>query len=250
MLAARRPFGEWTERITGIDSIVKADAARAGAYTGRGAAPPPARRRLRRWRSWRSSCTRWSRTRKEADRLDGRRHAARGAVGPIPRPAPYFRQNFSQVTNPPIDSLRETRVMTLKTRLGNLGNILDEDADPVRHAAARQPGAVQRRIRARCARYMGATACEMDCTFDRRAATARPARRAARIRREAEEAVRGGCAHVVLTDERSGAGPRADPDDPRRRRRAHASGAQAAPHLHQPQRALGANASTCTTSPC
>ncbi len=39
-----------------------------------------------------------------------------------------FRQNFSQVTNPPIDSLRETRVMTLKTRLGNLGNVLDEDA--------------------------------------------------------------------------------------------------------------------------
>ena len=37
----------------------------------------------------------------------------------------YFRQNFSQVTNPPIDSLRENKVMSLKTRLGNLGNILD-----------------------------------------------------------------------------------------------------------------------------
>ncbi|MGG2362804.1 glutamate synthase central domain-containing protein, partial [Salmonella enterica] len=38
----------------------------------------------------------------------------------------FFRQQFSQVTNPPIDSLRERRVMTLKTRLGNLGNVLDE----------------------------------------------------------------------------------------------------------------------------
>ena len=28
----------------------------------------------------------------------------------------YFRQNFSQVTNPPIDSLREARVMSLRTR--------------------------------------------------------------------------------------------------------------------------------------
>ena len=28
----------------------------------------------------------------------------------------YFRQNFSQVTNPPIDSLRENKVMSLKTR--------------------------------------------------------------------------------------------------------------------------------------
>ena len=40
----------------------------------------------------------------------------------------YFRQDFSQVTNPPIDSLRETQVMSLKTRLGNLGNVLDEDS--------------------------------------------------------------------------------------------------------------------------
>ena len=39
----------------------------------------------------------------------------------------FFRQNFSQVTNPPIDSLREQRVMSLKTRLGNLGNVMDED---------------------------------------------------------------------------------------------------------------------------
>ncbi len=37
----------------------------------------------------------------------------------------YFRQNFSQVTNPPIDSLRENKVMSLKTRFGNTGNILD-----------------------------------------------------------------------------------------------------------------------------
>src|SRR6185295_11300887 len=39
----------------------------------------------------------------------------------------FFRQNFSQVTNPPIDSLRETAVMSLKTRFRNLGNVLDQD---------------------------------------------------------------------------------------------------------------------------
>ena len=39
----------------------------------------------------------------------------------------YFRQNFSQVTNPPIDSLREHRVMSLKTRFSNLKNVLDQD---------------------------------------------------------------------------------------------------------------------------
>ena len=31
----------------------------------------------------------------------------------------FFRQDFSQVTNPPIDSLREKRVMDLRTRIGN-----------------------------------------------------------------------------------------------------------------------------------
>ena len=39
----------------------------------------------------------------------------------------FFRQNFSQVTNPPIDPLRESRVMSLKTRFKNLGNILAQD---------------------------------------------------------------------------------------------------------------------------
>src|SRR3546814_19082076 len=37
----------------------------------------------------------------------------------------FFRQNFSQVTNPPIDSLRERHVMSLHTRFGNLANLLD-----------------------------------------------------------------------------------------------------------------------------
>jgi hypothetical protein len=39
----------------------------------------------------------------------------------------YFRQNFSQVTNPPIDSLREDRVMSLRTRFKNLGNVLAQN---------------------------------------------------------------------------------------------------------------------------
>jgi len=39
----------------------------------------------------------------------------------------YFKQLFAQVTNPPIDPLREHRVMSLRTRFKNLGNILAED---------------------------------------------------------------------------------------------------------------------------
>ncbi|MDG2990103.1 glutamate synthase-related protein [Candidatus Synechococcus calcipolaris G9] len=38
----------------------------------------------------------------------------------------YFKQRFAQVTNPPIDPLREKLVMSLVTRLGARGNLLDE----------------------------------------------------------------------------------------------------------------------------
>ena len=36
----------------------------------------------------------------------------------------YFKQLFAQVTNPPIDSIREKSVMSLKSELGTKGNLL------------------------------------------------------------------------------------------------------------------------------
>jgi glutamate synthase (ferredoxin) len=46
-----------------------------------------------------------------------------------PRPVyAYFRQRFAQVTNPPIDSLREACVVSLHTRLGPWPHLLDKNA--------------------------------------------------------------------------------------------------------------------------
>jgi glutamate synthase (NADPH) large chain len=39
----------------------------------------------------------------------------------------YFKQLFAQVTNPPIDPIRERMVMSLATFVGNVGNLLVED---------------------------------------------------------------------------------------------------------------------------
>jgi len=39
----------------------------------------------------------------------------------------YFKQFFAQVTNPPIDPIRERLVMSLNAFIGNNGNLLDED---------------------------------------------------------------------------------------------------------------------------
>ncbi len=44
----------------------------------------------------------------------------------------YFKQLFAQVTNPPIDPIREELVMTLMTFMGNPGNILSERPEHAR----------------------------------------------------------------------------------------------------------------------
>ena len=111
----------------------------------------------------------------------------------------FFRQNFSQVTNPPIDSLRERRVMSLRTRLGNLGNILDENKTQCDVLQLESPVLTTAEYRA-MRTNMGSTAVDVDCTFPAKgeANALRDALR--RVCREAEDAVRGGATHVVLSD--------------------------------------------------
>ena len=51
----------------------------------------------------------------------------------------YFKQQFAQVTNPPIDPQRETLVMSLRTSVGAHENVLDESPDHARRVAMTQP---------------------------------------------------------------------------------------------------------------
>ena len=199
MLAARQPFGEWARHIKQIDHIVKTDAPEPVAVEGEA---------LRR-RQIAVGVT--------LEDLEMILHpmveTSQEAVGSMGDDTPlavlsdryrglhhFFRQAFSQVTNPPIDSLRETRVMTLKTRLGNLGNVLDEDASQCDLLQLESPVLSNAEFAAMRA-TMGAAACVVDCTFP--VADGETGLREAldRIRREAEEGVRAGCTHVILTDE-------------------------------------------------
>ena len=111
----------------------------------------------------------------------------------------FFRQNFSQVTNPPIDSLRERHVMTLRTRLGNLGNILDEAAEQCDHLLLQSPMLTVPEWAAMNA-YLGKSAALIDCTFDVEGEPDSFTEALDRIAMEAEEAVRSGCEHVMLSD--------------------------------------------------
>ena len=113
----------------------------------------------------------------------------------------FFRQNFSQVTNPPIDSLRERHVMSLKTRFGNLANILDTEDRRGRVLVLDSPvltGADWNRL----LKHFSRSACVIDCTFPADGGPEVLRAAIARIRSEAEQAVREGRSELFLTDER------------------------------------------------
>ncbi|CUH87141.1 Glutamate synthase [NADPH] large chain precursor [Phaeobacter sp. CECT 5382] len=114
----------------------------------------------------------------------------------------FFRQNFSQVTNPPIDSLREFRVMSLKTRFGNLKNVLDEDSSQTEIVVLESPF-VGNAQWDKLVDQFNAPLAEIDCSFDPSEGSLSLALE--RIRAEAEEAVRSGAGHLVLTDQFSDA---------------------------------------------
>jgi glutamate synthase (NADPH/NADH) large chain len=116
----------------------------------------------------------------------------------------FFRQAFSQVTNPPIDSLREYRVMTLNTRLGNLGNILDQDQSQTRLIQLDSPILSNGQFSV-LIKHMGENAVVIDCTFDSVGGENALREAMDRIRTEAENSVRGGAVHLVLSDK--GIGP-------------------------------------------
>ncbi|MDZ4110640.1 MAG: glutamate synthase large subunit [Brevundimonas sp.] len=116
--------------------------------------------------------------------------------------AHYFRQAFAQVTNPPIDPLREAGAMSLRTRFKNLGNILAQDETQTKVFVLDSP-VLTTGMYERMLDVVGAGATTViDCTFP----AAEGGLKAAldRICDEAVAAARGGAGLIVLTDERMG----------------------------------------------
>ena len=109
----------------------------------------------------------------------------------------FFRQNFSQVTNPPIDSLRENKVMSLKTRFGNLGNILDFDNLTKENIYVLDGPILSNSQFEKFLKYFGENYKILDCTFgsDDNLENALE-----KLKSKVEQLVREGIRQIVLTD--------------------------------------------------
>lgn len=199
LLAGRQDFTSWTKNIRNISSVVRADVAEPVLFS-----PDQLRRRQ----------LAMSLTHEEMETiLHPMVETSAEAIGSMGDDTPlqvlsstyrglahYFRQGFSQVTNPPIDSLREMNVMSLVTRLGNLGNILDQSPEQCDLLQLPSPVLTTGEFEA-LRNFCGKDGATVDCTF--RAADGEAGLRdaIARIRHEAEDYVRGGCTHLFLSDE-------------------------------------------------
>jgi len=110
----------------------------------------------------------------------------------------YFKQRFAQVTNPPIDPLRETLVMSLDVYLGPRPNFLEESLDHVRSVHLTSPilseADLEALLRSAPLRYR-TLACHFPADDPARLAPALEA-----LLQEAEKAVDEGAELLVLTD--------------------------------------------------
>ena len=114
----------------------------------------------------------------------------------------YFRQHFAQVTNPPIDPLREELVMSLDSYIGAIDlNLLEPNPELCKMVLLKRPIITNRELDLLCnLRYKGFNTRKLDMTFPVAEGTDGLAEAIDRLCRDAETAVDEGCNYIVLSD--------------------------------------------------
>lgn len=108
-----------------------------------------------------------------------------------------FRQAFAQVTNPPIDPLREKLVMSLVTQIGPEGNVFELKPENARQILVNSPVLSQRKLRQLLAMPQYASTPRFDLMYAPEEGLETALRR---LCREVAQTVREGCALVFLSD--------------------------------------------------
>jgi glutamate synthase (NADPH/NADH) large chain len=110
----------------------------------------------------------------------------------------YFRQKFAQVTNPPIDPLRENHVMSLATCIGREQNVFNETTGHAKRLQFASPvltfSDMQQLVNADDEHYC---ACKIQLNYDK---TESLKSALERVCDEAEQKARSGCVMLVLSD--------------------------------------------------
>ena len=113
----------------------------------------------------------------------------------------YFKQMFAQVTNPPIDSIREECIMSLECYIGPENNLLDVNEDSCHRLALKHPILNNDNLAAlKSMDHRGLKSTVIDITYAVADAPGGLNSTLDRLCAEAEQAVEEGYAFVVLTD--------------------------------------------------
>ena len=113
----------------------------------------------------------------------------------------YFKQLFAQVTNPPIDSIREEIIMSLECYIGPEGNLLDTSETHCHRLRLRHPILTNAEMKAiKAMDHRGWKAKTIDITFARGDVPGGYVEALERICQEAEQALDDGYKLVVLSD--------------------------------------------------
>ena len=118
----------------------------------------------------------------------------------------YFRQQFAQVTNPPIDSIREQMVMSLYEYIGRVGaGILTPDGDNCKMVRLPHPILTNTQLDLLCnIRYKGFNTVKLpmlfECAADRKVAAENLRRALEELCRQAEKCVGDGVNYIILSD--------------------------------------------------
>ena len=116
-------------------------------------------------------------------------------------PYDYFKQLFAQVTNPPIDSIREEVIMSLECYIGPEGNLLETSERQAHRLRLRHPILTNEEMQSlKSLDHRGWRTATIDITFARNDAPGALVRALDRICDEAERAIDEGYSLVVLSD--------------------------------------------------
>ena len=112
----------------------------------------------------------------------------------------YFKQLFAQVTNPPIDSIREEVVMSLRCFIGPEGNLLDSTAKQAHRLSLEHPIISNQELTIiQDMNYQGLTSKVIDITYDVKEDSGY-LETIDRICNEASGAIRDGYSFIILSD--------------------------------------------------